>query len=135
MEKVFGRNRIMRENFILSSLEHTWLLDIDGTVAKHNGYLIDGEDTLLPGAREFLDTIPKEDTIIFLTSRKKQYAGITKDFLRREGIRYDDIIFEIPYGERIVINDKKPSGLETAKAINLQRDEEIDMGFSINPDL
>lgn len=125
----------MRENFILSSLEHTWLLDIDGTVAKHNGYLIDGEDTLLPGAREFLDTIPKEDTIIFLTSRKKQYAGITKDFLRREGIRYDDIIFEIPYGERIVINDKKPSGLETAKAINLQRDEEIDMGFSINPDL
>ena len=37
----------------LSTLGHTWILDIDGTIVKHNGYLIDGEDTFLPGAETF----------------------------------------------------------------------------------
>ena len=33
----------------ISSLKKTWLFDIDGTIVKHNGYKLDGEDTLLPG--------------------------------------------------------------------------------------
>ena len=47
-----------RENIInLSTLGHTWILDLDGTIVKHNGYKIDGQDTLLDGALEFLKNI------------------------------------------------------------------------------
>ena len=41
----------------LSTLPKTWIIDVDGTLVKHNGYLIDGEDTILDGVKEFFDKI------------------------------------------------------------------------------
>lgn len=114
-------------NLILSALSHTWILDLDGTILKHNGYKIDGKDTFLPGAKAFLEKIPQKDLIVILTSRKEQYRKQTEDFLKSNGVRYDHILFEIPYGERILINDKKPSGLITAIAINPNRDEALEV--------
>ena len=114
----------MSENGLkLSPLGHTWLLDLDGTIVKHNGYLIDGEDSFLEGAEEFLQSIPEGDMIVFLTSRKEEYREKTLDFLKENQIRYDHILFDVPYGERILINDRKPSGLETAIAVNTVRDQ------------
>ena len=106
----------------LSPLGHTWILDIDGTILKHNGYIIDGKDSFLEGARGFLRSIPDSDTIVFLTSRTDEYKQMTLAFLRENNVRYDHIIFNIPYGERILVNDDKPSGLHCAVAINLKRD-------------
>jgi hypothetical protein len=107
---------------VMSTLPKTWILDLDGTLLKHNGYKIDGKDSLLPGAKEYIDSIPDEDRIIILTSRTDEYKEMTLDYLAEVGIRYDDIIFNIPYGERIVVNDRKPSGLDMAVAFNLDRD-------------
>ena len=112
----------MSKTIIVSALAKTWLLDIDGTICKHNGYKIDGHDTLLPGAKEFFETVDRDDKIIFITSRKREYAELTESFLKENGIRWDEIIYELPYGERILINDKKPSGLKTSIAINTERD-------------
>ena len=111
------------KEIVLSSLNHTWFIDIDGTICKHNGYKIDGHDTLLPGAKEFFESIPKEDLIVFVTSRTDEYKELTISFLKENNIRYNQIIFNAPYGERIVVNDNKPSGLEMGKSINLTRDE------------
>ena len=112
----------MSNNLNLSSLGHTWIFDIDGTIVKHNGYKIDGYDTLLPGVKEFFSTqIRKEDYVIFVTSRTDEYKMQTIDFLEKNSIHFDDIIFNLPYGERIVVNDLKPSGLEMSKAINFAR--------------
>ena len=119
----------------LSALGHTWILDLDGTIVKHNGYLIDGEDTFLPGAEAFLKGIPPQDMVIFVTSRKEEYRGLTEDFLMRHGVRYNHIIFEAPYGERILVNDAKPSGLKMAISINVSRDQDFDVDLQINPDL
>ena len=113
----------------LSPLPKTWILDIDGTIVKHNGYLTDGFDTLLPGAVGFLAGIPDTDTIVFLTSRKSDFSAMTESFLNDNGIRYDHIIYNAPYGERILINDKKPSGLNTAIAVNTERDVFCDVRF------
>ncbi len=44
----------MENKLVLSSLGHTWILDLDGTILKHNGYKDSGEDTLLPGASQFI---------------------------------------------------------------------------------
>ena len=48
---------------------------------------------------------------------------MTLDFLDEHGIRYDEILFNIPMGERIVVNDRKPSGIDMAVAINIDRDD------------
>ncbi len=113
----------MGEKMILSTLPKTWIFDLDGTILKHNGYKVDGIDTLLVGAKEYLDAIPKEDKIMILTSRTEQYRQMTLDFLERHEIRYDEILFQMPMGERIIINDRKPSGLDMAIAINIDRDK------------
>ena len=107
---------------IMSSLPKTWILDLDGTLVKHNGYKIDGEDSLLAGAKDLLSQIMPEDMVIIVTSREKKYQEITESFLRENGIRYDHIIYEAPYGERILLNDDKPSGLHMAFAVRAERD-------------
>lgn len=112
----------MPETIILSPLPKTWILDLDGTLVKHNGYKMDGRDTLLPGAREFLTNIRPDDMVVILTSRTDEYRELTLDFLRENSIRYDHIIFDVPYGERIVVNDRKPSDLEMVLAISTGRD-------------
>ena len=119
----------------LSPLGHTWILDIDGTIVKHNGYKIDGVDTLLDGAAEFLAGIPEGDMIIFVTSRAEEYRGLTVDFLRKNHIRYDHIIFGAPYGERILINDRKTSGLDMSVAVNTERDLFLTQEFEIDENL
>lgn len=113
----------MGENLILSTLPKTWIFDLDGTLLKHNGYKLDGKDTLLDGVKEYLDNIPFEDQILILTSRTNEYKQSTLDFLKKTDIRYDAIFFNVPMGERIVVNDRKPSGLDMAIAFNLERNE------------
>lgn len=124
-----------KNKLTLSSLGHTWIIDLDGTIVKHNGYKLDGIDSLLPGALEFLHTIPEEDMIIFLTSRKKEFGTVTERFLEENRIRYNQIIYDAPYGERILINDAKPSGLEMSKAVNGVRDGAFDIEVVIDDNL
>lgn len=112
----------MEDKLILSSLGHTWLLDLDGTIVKHNGYKIDGQDTFLDGAEAFLRSLPMQDKIIFLTSREEKLKEQTESFLKEHGIRFDGILYGMPYGERILFNDCKPSGLKTGIAVNMKRD-------------
>ncbi len=112
----------MEKNITMSTLPKTWIFDLDGTILKHNGYKLDGTDTILPGAAEYLRQIPETDYILILTSRTDEYKNITLDFLKKNNIKYDNIIFNIPMGERIVINDQKTSGLDMAFAFNLKRD-------------
>jgi ribonucleotide monophosphatase NagD (HAD superfamily) len=107
----------------LSPLGHTWFLDLDGTLVKHNGHLADEGDHLLPGAQALVDQIPAEDLVVIVTSRGEPHRGATEVFLAEHGIRYDHIIFGAPFGERIVLNDAKPSGLRTAIAVNGVRDQ------------
>ena len=95
---------------------------MDGTLVKHNGYLNDGRDTMLPGAQEFLQRIPEKDMIVILTSRKETFRTETEMFLAEQGVRYDHIIYDAPYGERVLINDDKPSGLKSGYCINTERD-------------
>ena len=73
--------------------------------------------------------------IVFLTSRALEYQEITERFLRENGVRYDHIIYNAPYGERILVNDNKPSGLTTAFAVNLERDAAMDVTVRCDSEL
>lgn len=113
----------MKKKIILSPLSHTWFIDIDGTILKHNGYLSEGHDTLLPGAKEFFSNIPSSDKIVLVSSRKEEYRATTLAFLSQCQIRFDEALFGVPMGERVLINDRKTSGLCTALAVSPNRDE------------
>ena len=120
---------------VLSPLPKTWILDLDGTILKHNGYKTDGHDTLLEGARGFLSTIRNDDMVIFVTSRTKEYSIPTEKFLHENKIRFDHIIYGAPYGERILVNDDKPSGLCTAYAVRVKRNTPSLPQFMINEEI
>lgn len=113
----------MADELVLSTLPKTWVFDLDGTLLKHNGYKLDGVDTVLPGAEEYLNTLPPEDKVIIFTSRSNEYKQMTLGFLKEHGIRYDEILFDMPMGERIIVNDRKPSGLDMSVAINIDRNK------------
>jgi len=104
----------------LSTLGKTWIFDFDGTLVRHNGYK-SGSDEFLPGAKEFLLSIPQCDFIIIMTAREKEARSQTEQFLLENKIRYDLLLFEIPMGERIIFNDSKPSGLKMSYAIECVR--------------
>ena len=126
---------IETQKLVLSSLPHTWLIDIDGTIAVHNGYLLHGEDALLNSSAAFLRNLPKEDYVILLTSREEKYREQTVSFLQKSGIRYDEILFGLPVGERILINDDKPSGLCMSYAVHLVRNVGIQIGLVVDKDM
>ena len=63
----------MQETWELSTLPKTWIFDLDGTLVKHNGYKLDGEDTLLPGVADYLRSLPAQDRVLILTAREACY--------------------------------------------------------------
>ena len=106
---------------VLSALPHTWLIDVDGTILKHNGHKA-GADELLPGVLAFWGQIASQDYVVLLSARTVDEMADTLAFLDQHGLRYDHVLFGLPKGERVLINDDKPGGLKTAWAVNLPRD-------------
>lgn len=122
------------KEIILSCLSKTWLIDVDGVLFVHNSHLKNG-DELVTGAKDFLNQISALDKIILLTAREIKYKKVTEDSLKKYDIRYDAIFYDMPHGERILVNDKKPSGLNTAVAINVKRDEMVGVNIVYDKNL
>jgi hydroxymethylpyrimidine pyrophosphatase-like HAD family hydrolase len=119
----------------------TWFFDIDGTLVKHqtNPDIEDGvEETLLPYTQQFVNKLYDDGHFIILTTaRWESQRPQTVEMLKEFDFKYHQLIMGIGSGERIVVNDIKPVGLEiddnildqplpTAYAINVVRDK----GFS-----
>ena len=108
---------------------HTWFIDIDGTIIRHKGNdLISKDeflsrDEVLPGVKEFWENIPKDDVIVLVTARPEDYRDQTLALLTAHDLRYDQAIFNLPRGQRILVNDARPTGLKTAIAWNVIRDQ------------
>ena len=126
----------------METLNKTWFVDIDGTFLKHNSNiglddLIKEKDSHLkeipiPNSIKFLQELPENDKIIITTARESHHREHTIKTLEHLGVRYDDILFDLPSGPRVLINDIKPPGainnvesITTAYAVNLNRDEGI----------
>lgn len=105
-------------------MNKTWFIDIDGVIFPHNGYLnLDQTEieTPLPGVADFFRYLDPADQVVLVTARSKKYELFTKNSLKINNIRYNLVVFELPAGPRIIINDMKESGLKTAFAINVRR--------------
>lgn len=106
-----------------TNLGHTWFFDLDGTILKHNGLWEDGYDTVLPGVKELWATIPADDMIIIATARREMWREEIIKCLKENQLRYDYLLLGLRHGERIIVNDEKPGGLQTAIGWNVKRDE------------
>lgn len=96
----------------------TYFIDIDGTIFKHL------TNQLLDGAKEFLDNIyENDDMIILTTARHDTESKSTEEALAKYGIEYDMILYNLGNDERILINDTKLSGKQTAYSLNVERNK------------
>jgi hypothetical protein len=106
----------------------TIFLDIDGTILKHMGslsnILTQKKQNILEGVLTKLNEWEsKRYNIILTTGRKESMRKFTEDQLTQLGIFWDQLIMGLGGGPRIIINDKKPDGTETCRAINLDRNK------------
>ncbi len=105
----------------------TIFCDLDGTLVKHSNPIeiqnLDLKLEVLDGVHEKLrewDT--KGYHIVITTGRKESARESTTKQLQRAGIVYDQLIMGFGGGDRILINDRKPSSdRDTAYVINVDR--------------
>lgn len=112
----------------MSKAPKTVFCDIDGTLLYHKGDVIENAEgtTLLPHVIEKLREWDRLNyTLILTTGRKESTRKRTEKYLAMIGIHYHQLIMNLPNGPRILINDKKPNGVDnTAYAINVVRNED-----------
>jgi ribonucleotide monophosphatase NagD (HAD superfamily) len=108
----------------------TIICDIDGTLVRHYDphtvskptYKMELlEDTI----EKLLEWERKGYNIVLLTGRKESMRQVTEQQLRNAGIFYDQLVMGVGGGPRYLINDCKPNGIESAFAINVERNKGI----------
>jgi pyruvate kinase len=134
--------RLQENKELHTKIGKTWFIDIDGTILKAQsnekidrmisqfGNKSHTQEQTLPSSKHFLKKIPKRDTIILTTARDNKHKEHTEKTLEYLGVRYDNVIYDLRSGARILVNDVKPKGavknrheIKTAFAINLKRDQ------------
>ena len=110
-------------------MKKTLFVDIDGTLIKHQGSLT---NMVTKDMKILSDVIEKFNQwnadghkIILTTGRPESMRKLTIDGLLKLGLFYDQLIMGITRGERIVINDRKPShkNMRVARAIEINRND------------
>jgi hydroxymethylpyrimidine pyrophosphatase-like HAD family hydrolase len=112
----------------------TVICDIDGTLIEHRGAAsrhMSNSPKILPYVIDRLEEWDlKGYSIVLLTGRKESMRNKTEQQLEMCGIFYDQLIMGVGGGQRILINDLKPTDSDpnnpTAVAINLKRNEGLE---------
>jgi len=93
----------------------TLFVDFDGTTFEH------ATENILPGTKEKFDEWHEKGyTIIITTARPSSAKEQTIKALDDNELYYDAVIFDLPNGDRVVLNDLK-EGRERAFAYNVER--------------
>jgi len=123
----------------------TLFIDIDGTLVKNSGEFFEPTWGKTKGIEKNIRIInklyeSKKVNIILTTARNIKYKDITEKQLKKENIRFHQIIYDLYHGKRIIINDYAPTNpYKSCDAINIKRNssdlEEMlidSLGFSID---
>lgn len=106
----------------------TLFIDLDGTLVKNSGQYSSpkwGETDALQSNIDVINNFHSTGKVevIITTSRKPSFEKQTLAQLERLGLKYDQIIYGLVHGKRIVINDyAKTNPYKSCDAINLKRD-------------
>lgn len=108
----------------------TVFLDIDGTLVEHappgqTSHPDFRPKPLSKTVAKMMEWDAKGYNIILVTGRRESMRAVTEDQLKSLGIFYDQLVMGIGGGRRVLVNDRKPEGSDTAFAINLDRNKGI----------
>ena len=107
----------------------TIFCDIDGTLIKHFGShltQISEPPVLLDKTIETIDEWDRKGyNIILTTGRRESCRELTVKQLESLGIFYDQLIMGIGGHDRVLINDRKSNGRDTAFCHNVDRNKGI----------
>lgn len=105
----------------------TIFCDIDGTLLKHSGDPCSWSGEVLPGVEEALRRWDRRGyQIILVTGRRESERTATEQQLHAAGIFYDRLLMGCGGGVRVLINDRKPDGSETAEVVSLERNKGLE---------
>lgn len=106
----------------------TLFVDLDGTLVYNSGQYSDprwGETDGIQANIDAVNTLYKSGKVevIITTSRTEAFREVTVEQLSKVGAHYHQIIFGLPHGNRIIINDyARTNPYKSCSAINLKRD-------------
>jgi hypothetical protein len=105
----------------------TYFIDIDGVLFENSAeYTKPFWGTTKPLSNN-IDLIKKlydngKSYICLTTSRKSEYKNITENQLKKENIKYHNIIFDLLHSKRIIINDFSTTNpYKSCDSINIER--------------
>jgi hypothetical protein len=106
----------------------TIFCDIDGTLLYHHGSLDaiahHPEPIVLDGVVEKMRLWYNLGCrIIVVTARPSSMEALTRFQLEKVGIPFHVLLMDCTHGERVVINDEKPTGEPSARAVVVKRDK------------
>lgn len=107
----------------------TLFVDIDGVIVENGGQYFGKIWGERDGIEKNIETLNKLHStgkvkIILTTCRTKEFEEVTRQQLERVNLKYDDIIFNLFHGRRIIINDYcSTNPYESCKAINIKRND------------
>lgn len=110
-----------------TNLYSTLFVDLDGTLVVNSGQYGKPRWGDTDGIRPNIEAVnhlynSNKVHIIVTTSRKPEFREATIAQLERVGLKYHQIIFDLPHAKRIIINDYAPSNpFKSCEAINLKR--------------
>ena len=105
-------------------------VDLDGTMVKNSAQHFPPYWGETEGIKNNIKKINElhdsgKSQIIITTSRKKEYKKITEEQLKKEGVKYHQIIFDLLHCKRYIINDYASSNpYPSCEAVNLKRDDD-----------
>jgi hypothetical protein len=110
------------------SLAVTYFMDVDGVVTIHEGKGASNQwttcPTLAPDVVEWFDEAERRGAYIILTTSRKESCRTTlEELLHYLGLFWDALIMGLPHGPRVLVNDVKSDGSQSAFAVNVPRNE------------
>lgn len=108
----------------------TIFIDIDGTLVKNSGQYFVPRWGTTPGLDEnvkFMKQLYDSNRchIILTTARNQSFSTQTVSQMKRLGIKYHQIIYDLPHARRFVVNDYAPTNpYPAAVAVNIHRNAE-----------
>lgn len=108
----------------------TYFVDIDGVLMKNASEIFHpkwGESHPLEENVEAVNELYEsgKNKVILVTARLSEYREETERKLEELGIKYHDIIFDLPHAKRYLVNDYSGSNsYPTSIAVNVKRDSD-----------
>ena len=110
---------------ILKRKVNTIFLDIDGTLVHHNYDPEVIDDIFIESVLNWLklEFFENKSEIILITARSYEHCIKVVEFLLNQNVQIKHLITDLSAGSRILVNDKKYPDIDTALAINLDRNK------------